>query len=69
MSAYLPVERGKEAHFRGCESVKSVVEASLVLVFRQSLTVVAIVVATVAGRALSAGAQMPGQTVSCAPRQ
>lgn len=32
-----------------------------------ALTVVAIMVATMAGGALSAGAQTPGATVSCAP--
>ncbi len=33
------------------------------------LTVVTLMVATMAGGALSAGAQVPGQTVSCAPWQ
>jgi hypothetical protein len=34
-----------------------------------TLVVVAIMVATMAGGALSAGAQVPGQTVACAPWQ
>ena len=34
-----------------------------------TLVVVAIMVATMAGGAVSAGAQVPGQTVACAPWQ